>query len=87
VLTPRVNNAQAGSPVVENYPKQALQPKIIPQVAVRGLNKIISTRATTVLNGAKNIEKATSSPTKLVSNNNNINDSNNNNNNINGVRF
>jgi hypothetical protein len=69
---------------VANDPKQALLPKINPQVAVRGLDKIISTRATSILNSTNNIKKATSIPNKLVNNstdNNNIRD----NNNINGV--
>jgi hypothetical protein len=68
---------------VDNDPKLALRHKISPQVAVRGLNKIISLRTDPTLNTTNNIKKATSIPTKLV-NNNNIND-NNNNNNINGV--
>jgi hypothetical protein len=83
-----VNNTQAVLPGVTNDPKQALSPKINPQVAVRGLNKIISTRAPSILNSTNNINMATSIPnpstsipTKLVNNNNNIND----NNNINGV--
>jgi hypothetical protein len=77
----RVNNTQAVFPGVTNDPKQALSPKIDPQVTVRGLDKIISTRATSILNSTNNIKKATSIPTKLVNSNNNIND----NNNINGV--
>jgi hypothetical protein len=58
---------------------------------VRGLNKIISTRATTVLNSTNNINKTTSIPTELVNNstdNNNINENIHNsggNNNVNGV--
>jgi hypothetical protein len=84
VQPPRVNNTRAGSPGVDNDPKLALLPKISPQVAVRGLNKIISTHATTVLNSTNNLKKANSVPTKLVNNssdNNIIKD----NNNINGV--
>jgi hypothetical protein len=71
VRTPRVNTAQVGSPVVKNDQKQAL----------RGLNKIISMRASPILKTTNNIKKTTSIPTKLVNNNNNINDNNNNNNN------
>jgi hypothetical protein len=97
VQTPWVNNARAAVPPVnptqavstgvDNDPKLALQPKISPQVAVRGLNKIISMRADPTLNTTNNIKKATSIPTKSVNNNNNINDNNNNNNhnNISGV--
>jgi hypothetical protein len=91
VQPPRVNNARAAVPTVnptqaistgvDNDPNLALRPKINPQVAVRSLNKIISKRATTILNSTNNIKQATSIPTKLVNNNNNINDTNN----INGV--
>jgi hypothetical protein len=72
------------TPRVDNDPKHELRPKITPQVAVRGLNKIISTCATTRLNSTNNIKKATSIPTKLVNNStDNINISDNNN--ISGV--
>jgi hypothetical protein len=59
-----MNTAQAGSPLV-NDPKQALLPKISPQVAVRGLNYIISIHADPTLNTTNNIKKATSIPTRL----------------------
>jgi hypothetical protein len=88
VQPPRVNNTRAVSPGVTNDPKQALSPKINPQVAVHGLNKIISTLAPSIHNSTNNINKATATPrpspsipTKSVNINNNIND----NNNINGV--
>jgi hypothetical protein len=84
VQPPRVNNTRAVSPVVAYDPKQALLTKINPQVAVRGFNKIISTRAPSILNSTNNINKATSVPkpstsipTRLVNNNNNVNDNNN----------
>jgi hypothetical protein len=72
--TPRMNTAQAGSPPVENDPKQVLRHKISPKVAVRGLINIISMCAPSILYTTNNIKKATSIPTKLVNNNNNIND-------------
>jgi hypothetical protein len=79
-----MNTARAGSPVW-NDPKQALRTKINPQVAVLGLNKIISMRATTtILNSTNSNNTATSIPNKLNNNsydNDNIND----NSNINGV--
>jgi hypothetical protein len=77
----RMNNAGAGSPGSDNDPKQALDP----QVAVRGLNKIIGTRATTILNSTNNINKATSIPNKLITNSMDKNIINDNNNNISGV--
>jgi hypothetical protein len=52
---------------------------------VRGLNKIISTRATTILNSTNNINKTTSIPNKLVNNSNNNNNNINDNNNIGGA--
>jgi hypothetical protein len=55
VRTPKMNTAQAGSPLVKNDPKLALQPKISPQVPVRGLNKITSMRAHPTLNATNNI--------------------------------
>jgi hypothetical protein len=64
-----MNTAQAGSPLAKNDPKLALQPKISPQVPVRGLNKITSMHAHPTLNATNNI------------NDNNNNNNNNNNSN------
>jgi hypothetical protein len=91
VPPPRVNTAQKGSlgsPLVKNDPKLTLQPKISPQVPVRGLNKLTYMRAHPTLNATINIndnnnnnnineensiKPTTSTPTGLVNNNNNIN--------------
>jgi hypothetical protein len=55
VRTPKMNTALAGSPLVKNDPKLTLQPKISPQVPMRGLNKITSMRAHPTLNTTNNI--------------------------------
>jgi hypothetical protein len=43
---------------------------------VSSLNKLVSTRATPIINSTNNINNATSIPTRLVDNNKNINDNN-----------
>jgi hypothetical protein len=62
-----MNTAQAGSPLAKNDPKLALQPKLSPQVPLRGLNKITSMRAHPTLNASNNINN---------NNNNNSNEEN-----------
>jgi hypothetical protein len=71
VRTPKMKTAQAGSPLVKNDPKLALQPKISPQVPVRGLNEITSMRADPTLNATNNINDSNNNDS------NNINEENN----------